>query len=80
MTARYPELARLGDTHDDLILDGELVTLLDGKPSFRLLQQRMQVQLSHCRLCAEVVIAPAPASPRRDVVAGAVRCLHGSHW
>lgn len=45
ITGRYPELAGLGG---DLmartaILDGELVVLADGRPSFPLLQQREQV-------------------------------------
>jgi bifunctional non-homologous end joining protein LigD len=44
MTARYPELTRLGTEYEHLVLDGELVTLLDGKPSFSMLQQRMQVR------------------------------------
>ncbi len=37
MTSRYPELVPLADAYADeeLVLDGELVTLLDGKPSFK---------------------------------------------
>ena len=46
MTGRYPELAALADTYPDeeLVLDGELVALVNGTPSFSRLQQRMQVR------------------------------------
>ena len=45
MTGRYPELAALAAAYADeeLVLDGELVALVNGAPSFSRLQQRMQV-------------------------------------
>ena len=56
MTTRYPELTALatavGDQH--LILDGEIVALLGGKPSFSTLQQRMQVRRPTPELVAVV--------------------------
>ena len=43
MTGRYPELANL-DLPSDLVLDGEIVAFdPDGRPSFELLQGRMNV-------------------------------------
>jgi bifunctional non-homologous end joining protein LigD len=42
-----PELAQLAETvapHGRLILDGEVVALVDGKPSFEALQQRMRTR------------------------------------
>lgn len=45
VTARYPELSRLNRAlhHHSVILDGEVVAFVDGKPSFEALQQRMHV-------------------------------------
>ncbi|WP_173158268.1 non-homologous end-joining DNA ligase [Phytohabitans suffuscus] len=45
ITLAYPELARLGATLDDAVLDGEVV-LLDaaGRPSFTMLAERMHVR------------------------------------
>jgi bifunctional non-homologous end joining protein LigD len=45
ITVTYPELAALGPTfaHLDVVLDGEVVALQDGRPSFSRLQQRMHV-------------------------------------
>jgi bifunctional non-homologous end joining protein LigD len=42
--AAYPELADLGGAHPDVLLDGEVVALADGKPSFSALQSRMHVR------------------------------------
>jgi len=39
-TARYPELAFLGDLPAGTLLDGELVVLVDGIPSFRAVMSR----------------------------------------
>lgn len=56
MTSRYPELTALtgavGAEH--LVLDGEIVALLEGRPSFSLLQQRMQVRHPPAELVAAV--------------------------
>ncbi|MEP7161062.1 MAG: non-homologous end-joining DNA ligase [Dermatophilaceae bacterium] len=43
-TDRFPELARLGEQHDDVILDGELCALERGVPSFAALAERIPVK------------------------------------
>lgn len=43
VTIAYPELAPLADLFDDMVLDGELVALVDGRPSFAGLTERMHV-------------------------------------
>lgn len=43
ITYRYPELNFLNAVEQNTILDGEIVVLKDGKPSFRLLQNREHV-------------------------------------
>ena len=40
MRARYPELACLSDVPAGTVLDGEIIVLDEGKPSFNKLQQR----------------------------------------
>ena len=44
VTATYPELAGLADGADDAHVDGEIVAFRDGRPSFELLQSRMNVR------------------------------------
>jgi bifunctional non-homologous end joining protein LigD len=45
ITAAYPELADLGATLDDTVLDGEVVVLDErGRPSFQALAERMHVR------------------------------------
>lgn len=44
ITASFPELAGLGQTYADLLLDGEVVVLDDGRPSFAALGERMHVR------------------------------------
>jgi bifunctional non-homologous end joining protein LigD len=45
ITLAYPELARLGATLDDAVLDGEVVLLDEaGRPSFTMLAERMHVR------------------------------------
>jgi len=44
VTAGYPELAGLGAGSEDALLDGEIVALVDGRPSFGALQNRMHVR------------------------------------
>lgn len=60
MTSRYPELAPLAVTGAPggrpLVLDGEIVALLDGRPSFSRLQQRMQVRHPTPELIAAVPV------------------------
>lgn len=43
VTVAYPELAPLAELYDDMVLDGELVALVDGRPSFAGLTERMHV-------------------------------------
>lgn len=43
VTVAYPELAGLADLYDDMLLDGEVVALRDGVPSFHALADRMHV-------------------------------------
>lgn len=43
VTAAFPELDGLAATYDDLLLDGEVVALEDGRPSFHALTERMHV-------------------------------------
>jgi bifunctional non-homologous end joining protein LigD len=44
VTASYPELAGLADLYDDMLLDGEVVALDGGRPSFGALAERMHVK------------------------------------
>lgn len=44
VTPAYPELAPLADAVEDALLDGEIVAMADGVPSFALLQRRMHVR------------------------------------
>jgi bifunctional non-homologous end joining protein LigD len=46
VTAAYPELAGLADVGEDVLLDGEVVSLVEGRPSFSALQNRMHVRKS----------------------------------
>ena len=43
VTAAFPELDALADTYEDLLLDGEVVALDAGLPSFHALTERMHV-------------------------------------
>lgn len=43
-TASFPELGGLADAYDDMLLDGEVVALDAGRPSFAALAERMHVQ------------------------------------
>ena len=43
VTAAFPELDGIADTYDDLLLDGEVVALDEGLPSFHALTERMHV-------------------------------------
>ena len=44
VTASFPELAALRRAYDDMLLDGEVVALDGGRPSFAALAERMHVQ------------------------------------
>ena len=43
VTKSFPELGDLAEVYDDLMLDGEVVALDGGRPSFRALAERMHV-------------------------------------
>ena len=43
VTAAYPELEGIGRDYDDMLLDGEVVALDGGRPSFHALTERMHV-------------------------------------
>lgn len=43
VTVAYPELAPMAQLFDDMVLDGELVAMVDGRPSFAGLTERMHV-------------------------------------
>ncbi len=47
ITDRFPELGSLADLPAGTVLDGELVVLRDGKPSFSLLQTRAPLCCQH---------------------------------
>src|SRR6478752_6382658 len=44
VTASYPERAPLAEAYDDMLLDGEVVALDGGRPSFGALADRMHVR------------------------------------
>jgi bifunctional non-homologous end joining protein LigD len=44
VTVAYPELAGLAAVAGDVLLDGEVVSFLEGRPSFSTLQNRMHVR------------------------------------
>jgi bifunctional non-homologous end joining protein LigD len=44
ITAAWPELGTLADLAEDALLDGEIVALEHGRPSFERLQQRMHLR------------------------------------
>ena len=44
VTAAYPELVAQAASVGDALLDGEIVAIADGRPSFELLQSRMHVR------------------------------------
>jgi bifunctional non-homologous end joining protein LigD len=44
VTAAYPELAGMKDLAEDVLLDGEVVAFVEGRPSFPMLQHRMHVR------------------------------------
>ncbi len=44
LTPAFPELSGLGGRHRDVLLDGEVVVLRDGVPSFAALAERMHVR------------------------------------
>lgn len=43
VTNSFPELVPLADLYDDMLLDGEIVAFVDGRPSFAGLAERMHI-------------------------------------
>jgi bifunctional non-homologous end joining protein LigD len=58
ITVSFPELAALGVAHPDVLLDGEIVVLADGIPSFAALADRIHVREPR-RAAALAAQAPA---------------------
>lgn len=57
ITGGYPELVAAASGLDDALLDGEIVALVDGRPSFEALQKRMHTRgAAATRLAAEVPV------------------------
>ena len=59
VTAAFPELDALGESYDDMLLDGEVVALDGGRPSFHALAERMHVSE---RRRAERLVATRPVT------------------
>lgn len=59
VTIAYPELAGLAEAAEDVLLDGEVVQFVEGRPSFSALQNRMHVRKS---LEARRLAARAPVT------------------
>ncbi len=59
VTVAWPELATLGEVHPDVLLDGEIVVLRRGVPSFGALAERMHVR---DRRRAAALAAASPAT------------------
>ncbi len=59
VTAAFPELDALGSAYDDMLLDGEVVALEGGRPSFHALTERMHVSK---RRQAEQLVASRPVT------------------
>jgi bifunctional non-homologous end joining protein LigD len=55
VTAAYPELGPLSGQIEDGLLDGEIVALADGRPSFSVLQSRMHARGRQVKDLARVV-------------------------
>jgi bifunctional non-homologous end joining protein LigD len=58
VTTAWPELAAIGEVHPDVLLDGEVVVLRRGVPSFGALAERMHVR-DRRRAAAYAASAPA---------------------
>lgn len=59
VTAAFPELDALADAFDDMLLDGEVVAMDEGRPSFHALTERMHVSR---RRQAEQLMATRPVT------------------
>ena len=59
VTVAFPELSGLSDAHPDVLLDGEVIVLAGGRPSFAALGERMNVRDARR---AEALALASPAS------------------
>ncbi|WP_392543691.1 non-homologous end-joining DNA ligase [Oryzobacter telluris] len=59
VTAAFPELDALADAYDDMLLDGEVVAMDAGRPSFHALTERMHVSQ---RRAAEKLMSTRPVT------------------
>ena len=57
VTVAFPEVQAMGSLYDDLLLDGEMVTFVGGKPHFGTLAERFHVT-SPARAAALAAAAP----------------------
>lgn len=78
VTASFPELAPLADLYDDMLLDGEVVALVDGRPSFHGLAERMHV--TEPRRAAKLAAARPVTFMAFDLVRLLGQDLAGQSW
>ena len=78
VTASFPELAPLADLYDDMLLDGEVVAMVDGLPSFAGLAERMHVTES--RRAAKLAASRPVTFMAFDLVRLLGQDLSGQSW
>lgn len=78
VSVSFPELAALAQTYDDLLLDGEVVALADGRPSFAALAERMHV--SSPRKAAQLAAARPVTFMAFDLLRLFGQDLTGQPW
>ena len=78
VTLSFPELAPLAEEYDDMLLDGEVVALVDGRPSFAALAERMHV--ADPRRAARAAAARPVTFLAFDVVRLLGQDLTGQPW
>lgn len=78
VTVSFPELVPLADLFDDMLLDGEVVSLVDGRPSFGALAERMHI--GDARRAARAAVAHPVTFVVFDVVRLLGQDLTGQPW
>ncbi|HBO54434.1 non-homologous end-joining DNA ligase [Janibacter terrae] len=78
VTVSFPELVPLADLYDDMVLDGEVVALEDGRPSFGALAERMHV--TDARRAARAAVARPVTYMVFDVLRLLGQDLTGQPW
>lgn len=78
VTLSFPELAPLAQLYDDMLLDGEVVAFVDGRPSFSGLAERMHI--SEPRRAARAAAARPVTFLVFDLVRLLGRDLVGQPW